>query len=248
MTHLLPQIHQKTCLHVEWFSQNVYWMLAEDLQTSEAIKSLCIWVRQRRKKKDRNQDGTCTIGRSYERGKVPVTWEVPSMARRSTGIWGNLRALEESVTTSLQQLKHREILAQMVSAAALHFQPVLSAGKLQGQGLKPTPLWSICFTTVILDSRWSHELLLLPSSALGPCVSHHCHQNSKLGIRHHMGTPHKEQWPAHAKLWVYVLKTALAPEILNPHNLHVDAPMYKQPSRPQEIIVSPKLPRIKKYK
>lgn len=39
--------------------------------------------------------GPLHLGGSYERGKFPVTWEVPPVARRSAGIWGTSEPEEE---------------------------------------------------------------------------------------------------------------------------------------------------------
>ena len=156
-------------------------------QTSErAIKSLCIWVRQkRRKKKERNQDGTCTLGRELWKKKVSCNLGSTPNGKEISWDMGNLRALKESVATSLQQLEHQEIHTDgQCSCPTLPAR--LSAGKHRGRVWSSPPLWSICFATVILDSRWSHELLLLPLSVWGARVSHHCHQELQTGYQ----TPH----------------------------------------------------------
>lgn len=37
-TYILPQIHQKNYLHIEWVSENIYWTLAENLNLQKGKK------------------------------------------------------------------------------------------------------------------------------------------------------------------------------------------------------------------
>ena len=68
-TQLLPQTHQKKkkkpIYHVEQFSQNIYWMLAEDLKPPKRARNVPYnWIEQKgekeREREKRNQDKTST--------------------------------------------------------------------------------------------------------------------------------------------------------------------------------------------
>lgn len=57
-THL-PQTHTKNSLHVEWFIQNIYWTLAEDLQLPKGAQNPphnCIEKGKEKKKRSRERE------------------------------------------------------------------------------------------------------------------------------------------------------------------------------------------------
>ena len=73
----------KIHLHVEYFSQNTCWTLAEDIikpKLQERSPHNQEWWK---KKKKGIGMGPCTLGKSYERGKVPSPRESPSLV----GTW-----------------------------------------------------------------------------------------------------------------------------------------------------------------
>ena len=56
-THSLPQHIKKTLLHVKWITQNINWMLAEELKTPKrARNSWHKWVDQKKKTKEREKE------------------------------------------------------------------------------------------------------------------------------------------------------------------------------------------------
>ena len=68
--HLLPQTHQKTHLHVKRLTQNINWMLAEELKPPKrARNSWHNWVEHKKKREKRNQDRTSTPERELWRRK-----------------------------------------------------------------------------------------------------------------------------------------------------------------------------------
>ena len=42
-------------------------------------------TKERRKRTEKKQDGTCTPGRELEIGKAPAPWEAPPLVSRSAG-------------------------------------------------------------------------------------------------------------------------------------------------------------------
>ena len=109
----------KTHLHVEKFSQNTHWTLAEDLiQPKLQERSPQNWIGWKKKKKIRNQDGTCAPGGSFQRGKVPLPWEPPSPTGRSTGTDREPQRRAQQPACGRQD---RGRPAQTVHATLLHF-------------------------------------------------------------------------------------------------------------------------------
>ena len=70
-------------------------MLAEDLRLLKWQENLHVtgWEKRRKESKKGIGMGPATLGGSYERGKVPATWEAPSPAGRSAKIEGELQSL-----------------------------------------------------------------------------------------------------------------------------------------------------------
>ena len=100
-----PTNTSKIHLHVERSSQNIYWMLAEDLRLLKGQEHLHITSYDKRKKKwERNQDGTCAPGRELWKRKGSCTLGSPLTSREI--VWDRRRASEPQRRT--QQPEWRE--------------------------------------------------------------------------------------------------------------------------------------------
>ena len=98
----LPKNRSK--LHVEQFSQNTHWMLAEELITTKTQERLpCNWVKI---KVFFKKIASVPLGGSCESGGVPPLWEPPSQWEEISG--DRQGASEESAATSLQEAEWRD--------------------------------------------------------------------------------------------------------------------------------------------
>ena len=109
--HLLPQTHQDNYQHAERFTQNTYWMLAEDLKLPKRGRNPPhIWVEQKEKKikwerKESDQDQhSCEGAEKEERnphhGKPPNWWGDHPRQR-------DIKATEKSAVAGLRRAKQR---------------------------------------------------------------------------------------------------------------------------------------------
>ena len=103
-----PQIHQK-CIYMWNDSHRMSterWQRISDIWKGNKIS---LYLGKTKEKKKRNQDGTCTLGRELWKRKVSCNLGSTPNSKEISWDMGNLRALKESVATSLQRLEHWEI-------------------------------------------------------------------------------------------------------------------------------------------
>lgn len=104
---------------MEKSSQNIYWMLVDLRQPKLQKRSPCNWIKTKEKKKIR----ACpvSLGRSCERGKVPLPWEALSVMKRAAN-----RKRASKAQRNTQQMvcsqQNTESPAQTADTTSLPFQ------------------------------------------------------------------------------------------------------------------------------
>ena len=105
----LPCIYQKSTLHVKQLTQNLNWMLAEELKPPKrARNSWHNWAEQKKKRERKgNQDGLAFPRGSCKGEKEPTSWEATNW-RKDQPSRRNLQVTKESAAAGLRTAKQGE--------------------------------------------------------------------------------------------------------------------------------------------